>query len=70
MSKKDTNNNSIKSPKDEAVTVTEAEVDPEEAVISKLLTKPQKAKKPKTVDFDEELVERELERQKWQEDWD
>ena len=64
MSKKDTNNNSIKSPNDEAVTVTEAEVDPEEVVIAKLLTKPQKAKKPKLVDFDEELVERELERHK------
>jgi hypothetical protein len=40
-------------------------IDPEEAEISNLISKPQKNKKPDPTSFDEELIERELERESW-----
>ena len=46
-----------------------AAVDPEEAEIADLLTKP-KVKKPKPLDIDDELIERELQRQDWPDDID
>ena len=43
----------------------ELDIDPEEEEISNLISKPKKNSKANTTSFDEELIERELERENW-----
>jgi hypothetical protein len=43
----------------------ELDIDPEEEEISNLISKPKKSNKAGATSFDEELIERELERENW-----